>query len=327
MKGRSLLARLRGKSPASGHVGVGMSDGMIALAYLPRPDAERPSVTARTLEVPAETTLSDALGKVVGELRLGETPCTLTLAPGDYQTFQIEKPPVEDEELVAAARWRVRDLIDYPLDEAVIDVFEVPMQTQRGRPPSVMVVSAHKGLLRTRLDVLEDVGLVPERIDIAELAVRNLLARVGEDTESIATLYLGRHRGLIAITRGEHLYVARGVDYGYEDIRRELSPASDGSLALAGRADEFYDRVALEVQRTMDYFESYFGLGSVQRLIIAPGLPEFDEMAERAGSTLGVRARGLPLEALVDIDAPAEALPDILLALGGVLRLPEGGGA
>jgi len=327
MKGRSLLARLRGKSPASGHVGVGMSDGTIALAYLPRPDAERPSVTARTLEVPAETTLSDALGKVVGELRLGETPCTLTLAPGDYQTFQIEKPPVEDAELVAAARWRVRELIDYPLDEAVIDVFEVPMQSQRGRPPSVMVVSAHKRLLRGKLDALEAAGLVPERIDIAELAIRNLLARLGEANESLATLYLGRHRGLIAITRGDRLYVARGVDYGYEDVRRELAPASDGGLALAGRADEFYDRIALEVQRTMDYFESYFGLGSAQRLVVAPGLPEFDELAERAGATLGVRAHGLPLDALVDLDAPAESLPDILLALGGGLSLPAGGEA
>ena len=282
---------------------------------------------ARTLEVTADQTLAEALGEVVGTLRLRDTPCTITLAPGDYQTFQIDKPPVAADELVAAARWRVRDLLAYPLDNAIVDVFDVPAQTQRGRPPSVMVVAADKGLLRDRLDAVAAAGLVPERIDIAELGVRNLVARLGAPNESIATLYLGRHRGLIAITRAAQLYVARGVDYGFDEVRREAAPASNGNLALSGAADAFYDRVALEVQRTMDYFESYFGLGPVQRLVIAPGLPEFDALAARAGATLGMRAHGLALQDLVRLEAPAEQPSALLLALGGALGLPPGGAA
>lgn len=321
MKGRSLFARLRGGPQAAGRAGLGMDGRGMALVHLPPPGAEAPRATLRTLETSADTDPAEGLRRAVGELRLADCPCTLTLSPGDYQTFQIDKPPVEADELVGAARWRVRDLLDYPPDEAIIDVFEVPGQAQRGRPPSVMVVAARQSRLRERLDLIEAAGLVPERIDIAELALRNLVCRLGGPSETLATLFLGRDRGLIVITRGEQLYVARGMEHGLEDLRRELNPGG-GELSLDGDAEGFYDRVALEVQRTMDYYDSYFGLGSVQRLLVAPGLAALDGLAERAGATLGLRAQRLDLGEVLPVDAPGEALGEGVLALGGVLRLP-----
>ena len=327
--GRSLLDRFRGGSRTSARVGLSISDRAVALVQLTDLAAEKPVVRAlKRLEVAADTRLADLLGKAVGELRLANTPCTLTLAPGEYQTFQIDKPPVEAEELHAAARWRIRELLDYPVDDAIIDVYDVPAQTQRGRPPSVVVVAARKTDLKPRIDLIEAAGLIPDRIDIAELAVRNLGTRLAGENESLALLLFAETRGLIAITRGERLYVSRGVNYGYEDLRREIAPASADGLALAGRADAFYDQIALEVQRTMDYFESYFGLGAAQRLVVGPGLPEFAELTGAVGQTLGVRvAEALDVGALIDTQIQAEAMSECLLALGGALGLPPGGEA
>jgi len=326
--GRSLLARLQGSARPVNRVGLSMDAQVAALVHLPMSGAARPLAAAlRTLEMTPQRTLADALGQAVGELHLRNTPCTLTLSPGEYQTFQIDRPPVEPDELVAAARWRVRDLLDYPLDEAIIDVFEVPGQSQRGRAPAVMVVAARQGLLRQRLDLIEAAGLRPDRIDIAELALRNLLARLGGPDETLVTLYLANHRGLILITRGERLYVARGVDYGLDEVRDALAPAVDGNLAVAGSAEAFCERVALEVQRTLDYFERHFGLEAARRLLLAPALSGVDALATQVGSSLGLSAEVLSTDTLVGLDTASGITAPGIIALGGALRLPTGGGA
>ena len=45
---------------------------------------------------------------------------------GAYNLILVEAPDVPQAEIRAAVRWRVKDLIDFSIDDAVIDVFEVP---------------------------------------------------------------------------------------------------------------------------------------------------------------------------------------------------------
>ncbi len=46
-------------------------------------------------------------------------------------------PAACDNELRAAVRWRIKDLIDFHIDDAVIDVFEMPAHA-RGGPNRMM---------------------------------------------------------------------------------------------------------------------------------------------------------------------------------------------
>ncbi len=48
------------------------------------------------------------------------------MQPGSYKSFSIEPLLVEPEEMVYALRWRIKDMINFPVAEAAIDYFEIP---------------------------------------------------------------------------------------------------------------------------------------------------------------------------------------------------------
>lgn len=181
----------------------------------------------------------------VTEQHLEGFSCHVVLSESQYKTFPVEKPPVEDAELAEAVRWKVKDLLDYPLDEAVIDVYEFPSDALRGRAEQVSVVACRANVVKTILSLIEQAGLKLETIDVMDLALGNLAARVIEnEKQSAALLYLRAGGGLIVLTKGDKLYFARHFDFSLE------------ALNDVERQDSVIQHLALEVQRSFDYFDS-----------------------------------------------------------------------
>jgi len=118
-----------------------------------------------------------ALAQWVDAHRLSGCRAVGVLAPGEYQTVQVEAPPVPANEVRQAAGWRVRDLIDFPLDQAVIDTYDPPESTQRARR-NINVVVARRAAVAERVEELREAGLEIVAIDIPELVQRNICARL-----------------------------------------------------------------------------------------------------------------------------------------------------
>jgi MSHA biogenesis protein MshI len=245
-------------------------------------------------------------------------PCSLTLEQGSYSVLQVERPTVNDEELATAVRWRIKDMIDFPLEEAILDVFDIPGLEQRGRPPSVYVAVARRAHLMPRVEAIKESGLELTRIGITELALRNFVALLTDTAESVGVLYLGRERGLFAICRQAALYVARHVEHGLQDLESgPEEPEADG-IALAARA-EAQERIALEVQRTLDYYDSYFAQPAVRRIYVVPPTPAAaGGLAESLRASLGIEARAEAGTALSGAPAWAESPQALLAACGAV---------
>ena len=85
------------------------------------------------------------------DVGLNDTVCNLVLAPELYSVSLIEPPPVEDEELREAVRWRIQDNIDYPVDQAALDVFPLPESASRDKS-MVFVVALQMEMLKRLLD-------------------------------------------------------------------------------------------------------------------------------------------------------------------------------
>ena len=95
------------------------------LAYV-RPAGGRPAVEF------AEERAWDArdpksLERVAREFDAKRFRCTTLLKPADYQILLVEAPAVKREELKPALRWRVKDMLDYPVDNASIDALDLPV--------------------------------------------------------------------------------------------------------------------------------------------------------------------------------------------------------
>ncbi len=232
------------KKTHSANLGIEISDKGVAAA-LAKPDAEgKPIIIASFAKRCNRNEQLTHLKAWVAEQRLEGVFCHVVLSESQYKTFPVEKPQVEDAEVAEAVRWKIKDLLDYPVDDAVIDVYEFPKDALRGRPEQVSVVACRSAVVKNAVSLVEQAGLKLDTIDIIDLALRNLLARDEANTQSNAILYLRSGGGLIVLTKGKTLYFARHFDFSLE------------ALNDVQQQDNVIQHLALEVQRSFDYFDS-----------------------------------------------------------------------
>ncbi|WP_235937588.1 biogenesis protein MshI [Marinobacter caseinilyticus] len=175
-------------------------------------------------------------------------PTTVVLPLDQYSVFQLERPDgLSDHDLADALRWKLKDLLDYSPSNAVCDVFDFPHDASRGRGHLVNVVSARKTLAKELVALVSDAGLELKRVDVAELALRNFAAQMDTSGRGMALVHLRDGYGQMVICKGPVLYLSRRLDVSAEDLRD------------AGRQESAVQSLALEMQRSLDYFESQLG--------------------------------------------------------------------
>ena len=251
--------------------------------------------------------ISANLKQVVRSRGLDKSACATLLEIGDYQLLMVEAPEVPPAELKAAIRWRVRDLIDFHIDDAVLDVFDSPASGARAVQQHLYVVVSRSAAVRERIDALQNAGAALEIIDIPELAMRNIAAQLEQDASGQAMLFFGAERGLITLTRDATLYLARSMDIGYQQLLD---------------TPELVDRLALELQRSMDYYERQFQQAPISSIALCPLPQALAQVGHQLEQQTGIAVAELKLEDIVEVPEPVD--PDqfakCLLAIGAALR-------
>ncbi|MGL4317257.1 MAG: MSHA biogenesis protein MshI [Pseudomonas sp.] len=228
------------------------------------------------------------LKRLIGELGLTGMPVNLLLHPATYQMLLLDSPEVPAEELRAAMRWRIKDLIGEPLEQVVVDAFSLPEDAYRGRSRMVYCAVLGKARMQSWLDMLGQAGLQAQSIDVTEMAFRNLGLLAGAEGMNIALLRLRSSEGLICVQNGADLYMARRIEQG-------LDQASDD-----------FATVTLEIQRSLDYFESQLGKGYINRLLLLPAKRNGAATLQALSAGLAVKLQALDLRELFPGQAAAE---------------------
>jgi MSHA biogenesis protein MshI len=107
--------------------------------------------------------------------------------------------------------------------------------------------------------------------------------------------------------------------------RVELSRADSGADASAGSATEGAvdaAALALELQRSLDYYESSLGQSPIADLVIAPNSPRAATLAADLGRETNLRVHLLDLAAVLDCREPLDGSlqQSCLYAVGAALR-------
>jgi MSHA biogenesis protein MshI len=208
----------------------------------------------------------------------------------------------------------VRELIDFHIDDAVIDVFDAPERDGHAAR-RLYTVAARRSKVVGLIELLEGAGLDLQTIDIPELALRNLAARLPEDAGGVAMIDLDRQQGLMTVTREEELYFSRRIDCGSE---RLLGAGADGDFTPA--LEGMLDGLSVEIQRSLDYYERHFNQPTVAGIVLSPVPGLAPQACEYLQSRLGVPVRWLDAESDCGIDLAPTAVADSLTAIGGALR-------
>lgn len=130
------------------------------------------------------------------------------------------------------------------------------------------MVAAREAVVRKYIDSIKTSALTLTALDIHELVRVNLPAVQNSSEHSLAALTLSRTSGLLSVYHDTDLYISREFMIGIDQ------------LGLATSEDEsVFDALLLELQRSLDYFESFYGMGSVTNLRIFPQLKASEKMA------------------------------------------------
>lgn len=264
----------------------------------------------RVHHVASNATPTARLDLLAREMRLRKGRLAILLEGTDYQFLQIEPPAVPPEEMKTAARWQVKDMLRQPLDQTTLDVLPPPASTPPGRAQSAWVVAAGNALLRERMLQFRAYDSEVSVIDVPEMAQRNLADCLEEPGRATAVLSINSAGCLLTASRAGELFFTRNFEVSTRSLA--ASPSA--------RRDQF-DRLVLELQRSLDVLEHQYSFLSVSTLWLAP-FAQCEELLSLLIENLYVSVKVVNLAEIFDCSAcPLPEDTDRQAALFHVLGL------
>jgi len=300
------------QATGNGWTSVVFGPGYIAVAEVERRMDAQPKVHACESFARSGNDI-DALKRLRNAKRIARTRCTTVLAHGQYQLLQVEVPEnsrgMARDELRESLRWRVKEMVDFPVDTARIDILDIPQPG--GRSMQLWVVLAGRQTLEPRVHAFQDTRTPLNAIDIPELAQRNLATLFEEPHRALALVAFDNRGGRLTVTHEGNLYMTRHIDVGGNEL------AGPNAAAL-------HERALLDIQRTLDNFDRNYSALPLTRLLVGP-LPGGQAFIEYLRNNLSLPVMQANLAEVLDITATprlaeASAQADCWLALGAALR-------
>jgi len=282
----SIFPWFRGADNASGQTGLLLTEGGAAAAQVMRGrGTEKPRLVHCAYEAGEA---APSLGVAVKQLPVRKLPAVSVLPAASYNLLLVEAPDVPGDELRAAVRWRIKDLIDFHVDDAVIDVFPMPAQGRGGPNQMMYAIAAKAEFVRGQVETLEGTGLKLEVIDILELALRNVAAALEHEGRGVGLLHLADKFGVLLLVRQGVMFLTRRIETGVEALRN-----------ASGLRTELVAGLALEARRSLDYFESHYEQNPISTLYTTGLQPED---LDQLGQELGISVSHLDYELIVDME-------------------------
>ena len=249
--------------------------------------------------------------KLIGVLDRAVYRMQASDAPGD----------VPRENWSDALRWQLKDQVDFPVDDAVMDVLEVPHSTQLRQNNAVMAFMVPRADYTGIELAADDLGLFWTALDVPETALRNICALAEDGEKAKALVAFGEQHGMLVITYKGELLMARYIEVAMSAIT--------GEEEVRGAA---LSRAALEILRTVDTFERMHSQVQLSGMTVAlpPGCGP--EVLELLAELIYVPLSALELSSWFDLEplgaeesrrVNSNATFVELCALGAALRASE----
>lgn len=301
---------------SSGLCSIDISSQQIAFAINPNLGKNNlDSVFA--IQLQKKIPLSEILTDAINQYDLKEWPCSLVLQPDEYQLLLLDNPPVSKSEFQAAIRWKIVNLLSFPIDDAIIDHFLMPLQKTHNPRQMILVAVSRKSFLQSRVRLLREAGLYPVAITIQELALRNISALYEKDQKGTAFIYLENYTSKIIITCGKCFYFQR--DLGVPLLAIDEINGEGNNTQL--------NEMALQIQRSFDYYQAQWRKALPARIFLAVSDPTFsiEKISHYLERRLGISFTKLDLNEVITIKQNISLAQQHsrLAAIGNALAVPD----
>lgn len=292
-----LLQKILGTKPiCQGIVGVSFLEHGIAIAIAKYQNGDNLVLSHCEFINNPDKSSQNTLNELAASYNLSAYDCHLVLTANDYRRINMEAPNVTETEIAEALRWKIADLIEFPATKAIIDFYPVPASKRPNTPRTIEVIASSSDFLKSQIDKCTQAHLQLTVIDIQETSLRNLAVLLPENERGVAVLYLQESFGAILIQKEATIYLYRKFEIGYKNLNLDkLSSNLDQALQLQ-------NNLALEIQRSMDYVESYYGIPPISSLVVVPLAEHTQELLTILRDEQGITARIMDLSAILNTD-------------------------
>lgn len=294
--------------------GLSIDDSRIAFACVARrADGSLQLDTSAVDNDTGDQTGAQRLTAALKGVEPARNPVISVLAGSSYQLLLVEVPKVPADEVNSAVRWHIKDLLEFPVDDAVIELFDMPELSTTEQKPMAYAVATQRSNIESHIETLRSAGISSDVIDIPELCIRNLATLLPQDAEGVGFLHFTQDHGILTVTRQGVLYLIRRI----EKSRVAISAASEDDFARS----EIVSGIVLEIQRSLDYYESHFDRRPLNQLVLAPG-SDIGGLGDSLKEQLSLTISGLDLNNVFELQTPASQAEqgDCLVAIGAALR-------
>ena len=299
----ALLSLFKKKAQASGLTSVVFTNEGVAFAHASSKSGSEITL-CEFVDSKSPFDESKRFREFIDSRALDDTRTVIVLPRDAYQVLLVDRPDVPDDELADALRWKVKDLINFDVEQALIDFIELPDDAYRGRSRMVYAVAAQQDKVDPLIDWCRDIGLEPAIVDVPEFALLNLTEDLADSEAGLAVFNVGTQSSAINLLSDMALYFTRSLSY------HEGAAAESASAAV------------LELQRSLDYYESQIGKPPCVRLMVMPMMTDDDPLLNELRYNLALDIHSLNLENLVStsLELSIELQRKTTVAIAAALR-------
>ncbi len=311
MKIPQISSLFKSKSRDSGWFSIGISAHGIFLAQVKQVGAV---MSVLRCEFHEGDVSALALEKICRGVHSSKQDFTTLLAPGEYQILMVDAPNVPVSELKTAIRWKIKDSLNYHVDDATVDVLQIPSSKYGSdRAQSMYAIAASNDTIQKRIALFEQAKVELDVIDIPEMAQRNIAALFEQNDRALVVLAFDDNGGLMTFTSKGELLLARRIEI------------TSGQLQDANEQlrQQYLDRVELELQRSLDYFDRQYNHLPVSRLLVCA--PDEANLVTLLAASVEVKVEKLDLSQAMDVSqisslGDSDFVARMLPTLGAALR-------
>jgi len=299
----------RNKTANEGYVGLAFNGIDWAFVWA---DPTREVGQLRHWEVLSDGSAQNAvtLGHRVSALGLEGVPCYCILDSSQYSMQLVEAPQVPEDELVMAIQFQLKDDVGGALDEIDLQVFEVPDGAYQNQGRMFYAAAVERRLILEVRDQVLASGLALEGISVRELAFRNLSRFLSDDRDGLASLEVRGGMAKLSLLKAGELFLCRNL----------TTTVDHAAMSGADWVGSF-ERLVVEIQRSLDYFENQMGQGQILKLVLAPVPGLTNQLIEELNRSMVTSAQALDVNRVWNTGTmlSAQDQHDLLFAAGAAL--------
>ncbi len=276
------------------------------------------TINANLKEGEPKKSIEDVITQYIKANNLSKIICSYVLSPQQYVLSLIEFPPVQNNDAKEKAiLLGVKDYINYSIDDAILESFEVPVRRTQDNAKLAYAVAMRAKLSEEIGRLLNKCDIHLKYIDINELCIRNIIALYEDLQQGCLVLKISDINNSMLLVKDNALFISRNTKLDIKQLSDFDPNKNDDSDKMS-----IAENLVLELQRSLDYGNSIFRELHFNSICVLPYDFNLDLFIGWAVEQLGLPIHKLDLTKKIKFEQPINQheQAECILAIGAALR-------